>query len=72
VAWIPTKNSIAAPGKLFSQADMLIVARHLRFGDPKTEGTWRAEVDVHVLLIINYVHCFGEESNCGSRDFTSV
>jgi len=31
------KQQSSAPAKLISQADMLDVAEHLRFGDPKTE-----------------------------------
>jgi hypothetical protein len=61
MAYTPQQNSIAAPGKLFSQADMLMLRDICALVIPKTETLGAAEVDVHGFIDNQLFHCFAKE-----------
>jgi hypothetical protein len=61
LAYTPKLNSVDAPGKLFSQADMLTLRDICALVIPKTETLGAAEVDVHGFIDNQLFHCYGED-----------
>ncbi|MFT4937728.1 MAG: hypothetical protein ACI88A_000746 [Paraglaciecola sp.] len=61
LAYTPNPNSTGAPGKLFSQADMLMLRDICALVIPKTETLGAAEVDVHGFIDNQLFHCFAED-----------
>jgi hypothetical protein len=58
MAYTSKPNSTAASGKLFSQADMLMLRDICAQVIPKTETLGVAEVDVHGFIDNQLFHCF--------------
>lgn len=58
MTYSPKTNSIDAPGKLFSQADMLTLRDICAQVIPKTDTLGAAEVDVHGFIDNQLFHCF--------------
>jgi hypothetical protein len=61
MAYTSKPNSTAAPGKLFSQADMLMLRDICAQVIPKTETLGAAEVDVHGFIDNQLFHCYGKD-----------
>jgi hypothetical protein len=61
LAYTPKPNSTASAGKLFSQADMLMLRDICALVIPKTETLGAAEVDVHGFIDNQLFHCYGED-----------
>ena len=61
MTYSPKTNSTDAPGKLFSQADMLTLRDICAQVIPKTETLGAAEVDVHGFIDNQLFHCFTKQ-----------
>lgn len=61
MAYTPKANSIAGPGKLFSQVDMLMLHDICAQVIPSTQTLGAAEVDVHGFIDNQLFHCFSQK-----------
>ena len=68
MAYTPKSDSTGAPGKLFSQADMLMLRDICAQVIPKTETLGAAEVDVHGFIDNQLFHCYGEDEQQQAKD----